>query len=275
MKRIILSLVLFVSLGAVFAQEYNPYRYEEWKKTQNQASAREREEFLAKKCDGVSLQSLIKNYDATKNIEVLEKIRYNYNCPEIINLSVELITTSLDEEARKIAIQMLGSMMHYDAIPLLLDHVEKEISSDEKILIAFTLAILDRKKEALKILECNCYEMDDIDNTCSHAYSFLFDKSVALKYFEYYFEKSQAQMEAASMLATLGVYDKTFPLFVEFLKNNTTYKRGTVYSLTGLAAIGTDEALEIIEYYAENGKGLISRTAEQVLDRMKKEGRGK
>ena len=99
---------------------------------------------------------------------------------------------------------------------MLLHQVKKEISSDEKIEIATSLAVLGKKEEALDILNCNCYGMDNMDNICVNSYFYLFDKILAINYFDYYFNKPETQLEAACWLARLGINDKTFPLFEEF-----------------------------------------------------------
>jgi HEAT repeat protein len=188
----------------------------------------------------------------------------------VFAFAFDLINSSSDGEARKMAIEMLGHRMYYDAIPLLLSHVKKDISLKEKIAIGKALAFMDRKADAVEILDCNCYGMEYMDNDCIETYFFLLDQLTAIKYFEYYFNKPETQLEAASKLASLGFYDKTFPLFVEFLENNSTYKRETVYSLAGLAAIGTEEALEVIKKYAKNDQTLTSNTAASILDEVMK-----
>ena len=262
-----------VSSTTVSAQEkadYNPYRYEERKTVQEQINAEEYQKFLVEECDTLELQTWIEHYNTTKVTQFLWDILY-YNCSEGIDYAIDLINTSPDEDARKVAISSLGFKRHYDAIPLLLSHVKKEISSDEKIIVGSTLALLDKKVEALEILNCNCYGRDDMNDDCIYTYFHSFDKATAIKYFEHYFNKPETQLEAASWLATCGIYDKTFPLFVKFLETNTKYERATVYSLVGLATIGTDEAFDIIKQKANNSTGLIARTATQILDERMKE----
>jgi hypothetical protein len=266
--------VFFSYIG--FSQEdcdYNPYRYEEWKIITEQVYAEIYQEFSVKKCDILQLERLIEDYNTTKDIQYLHTINANYNCSKVIDYAIDLIKTSHEEEARKIAIGMLGFRKHYEAIPLLLNHVKKDISSDEKIVIATTLAILGRKTEALDILNCNCYSMDYMNNTCVYNYFHLFDKITAINYFDYYFNNPQTQVEAASWLARLGICDKTFSVFVKFLKTNTTYQRETEYIFVGLAAIGTEEALELIRKYAKREESLISQSAVNILDRVIRERR--
>jgi len=249
--------------------DYNPYGYEERKAEQEQIRVDGYKEFLAKECDVLQLQIWQEQYNTSKDAQFLVYINGYSNCPEVIDFAIDLINTSPDKESRKIAIGMLGFRRYYDAIPLLLNHVKKDISSDEKIAVATALTILDKKTEALEIFDCNCYNMDNMDNTCVYYYFNMFDKTTALKYFEHYFNKPQTQLEAACWLAMCGVYDKTFPLFVKFLENNTTYSRGIDYSLVGLAAIGTEEALEIIKQQTKNNTSLIARSAVHTLDVIK------
>jgi hypothetical protein len=272
MKKLILSLIILGGVLRSNAQtqeesDYNPYRYEEWKTSNEQAYAQEHQEFLAKECDALELQAFIEKYNVSKDIQFLYVIG-EYNCSKIIDFAIDLIKTSPDKEARKMAIVMLGYRRYYDASQLLLNYVKNDISSDEKITIAKTLISLNRKIEALEILDCNCYNMNEMDDNCIWTYFDSFDKSTAIKYFEYYFNKPETQLEAACWLARLGVYNKTFPLFIEYLKNSTAYSRGTEYALGGLAAIGTEEALDIIEQYAKNDTSLIGRTATIILDNI-------
>jgi len=277
MKKVILILNFVGLLLTINAQsdDNNPYRYNEWKAATEQAYTEVRQEFLSKECDILLLQTFREKYSTSQDIQYLHAIKENCNCPEVIDYAVDLITNSSDEETRKIAIGILGFRKHYDAIPLLLNQAKKDISSNEKIAIAATLAILGKKTEALEFLNCNCYVMNDMDNTCVYAYFHLFDQSTAIEYFDYYFDKPETQLEAACWLAKLGVSDKTFPLFVDFLKTNTTYERATSFSLVGLAAIGTEEALEIIKDVAKKDKSLISDTATRILDRIMNERREK
>ena len=249
-------------------KDYNTYRYEERKIETEQYSAHMRQVFLTKECNTLELQKLIDTYNVDKRTEALYVINSDCNCPEVIDFAIDLINTSPDKEARKIAIRMLGFRLYYDAIPLLLNHVKKEISPDEKIMVAGALASLGKKSEASEILDCNCYNMDDMADDCIYTYVDMFDKPTAMKYFEHYFNKPETQLEAACWLAICGIYDKTFPLFVEFLENNTTYSRGIDYSLCGLVAIGTDEALDIIKQQTKHDTYLIARSATLILENL-------
>ena len=263
----------FIIANAQSDCDYNPYRYNERKAEAEQSSAQARQEFYAKECDTLLLQELYKRYNETKDIGYLDEIM-SLNCSDLVDFAFDLFKTSPDEKVRQIAIIILGTQKYYDVVPLLLNQVKKDISFKEKMRIARILATsFDRKTEALEILDCNCYDMDYMDDNCIYSYFELFDHSTAIKYFEHYFNKPETQLEAACWLAQFGVYDKTFPLFVEYLKNNTSYERETVYSLVGLAAIGTEEAFETIKEYAKNTEGLTSDTATRILDTIMKERR--
>jgi len=268
MKKTILSLIMLGTILTNVAQtenDYNPFRYnEEWKTKREQAYAEVRQEFLAKECDTLLLHRLIENYNTTQDITNLRGINGNCNCSEVNDYAMDLINTSSDEEARKIAIGMLGFRRHFDAIPLLFNHVKKEIPLDEKVAIAATLDILDRKAEALDIFNCNCYAMDYIDYTCVNYYFYLSDRSIAIEYFDYFLNKSHTQIEAASYLAKLGVCDKAFPVFAEFLKNNPVYQNETEITLLGLAAIGTEEAFELINIQAQSKNETIAKRAQEI-----------
>lgn len=277
MKKITLILIIlgvFIITNAQTEKEYNPYRYEEKRATQEKIYTEAYQEFLAKGCNISQLQKAKEYYNETGYTMYLSGM-LDCNCQEAIDYAIELMNTSPDKEARKMSIDLLGFRRYYEAIPLLLEHVKKNISPDEKIVIAKALVFLDRKTEALDIFNSNCYSLDDMNDDCIWTYFTSFDYPIAIKYFEYYFTKPETQLEAACWLAILGIYDKTFPLFVEYLKSNTTYKRETEYSLVGLAAIGTEEAIEVIKQQTKNNTSLIARSATLILDRIMKERREK
>jgi hypothetical protein len=277
MKKITLIIMILGILIIANAQTENDnswYRYNGRRAIQEQIRAEQYQEFLAKTCDTLELQAGIENYNKTKFNQNLWDI-WDCNCPEVFDFALDLINTSSDGDARKLAIEMLGYRRYPDAIPLLLNHIKKDISPKEKIAIGRALAFLDRKTEALNILDCNCYNMDGMDYDCVDTYFYFFDQSIAIKYFEYYFNKPETQLKAACWLAICGIDDKTFPLFVEYLENNTTYERETVYSLVGLAAIGTEEAIEIIKKCTMKDRTLSSDTAARILDRIMEERREK
>ena len=268
MKKITLIIMILGACLTSIAQiedNNNPFRYnDKWRTEREQAYAEVRQEFLAKECDTVLLQRLIENYNSSHDIMYLYSINGNCNCLEVNNYAIDLINTSSDEEARKIAFGMLGFRRYYEAIPLLLNQVKNDISPEEKIAIATTLDVLDSKTEALDIFNCNCYAMDHFDNICVDYYFYLSDRQIAQKYFEHFLNKPHTQVEAASYLAKLGVSDKAFPVFAEFLKNNTTYQNETEIALLGLAAIGTEEAFELVNIYSQSKNEMIAKSAQQI-----------
>lgn len=281
MKKVLFILGFTLWGGCLWAQDipdcdYNPYRYEEWKNGVAQAYKEIREEFLKEPCDLKALEEYIEGYNETQDIQFLYSINGNCNCFEVIDYAKSLIDTSPNEDVRCLAIGMLGFRRQYEYIPSLLKHLEKDISPTEKIAIASTLGVLGEISKAFEIFEQYCYAMEDMNYSCQYYYFHIFDKQAAIKYFDYYFNKPETQLEAACSLAKLGVYDKTFPLFVKFLKDNTIYERETDYSLVGLAAIGTTEAFEIIKQQTKNSTdGLIARTATNILNRIINERRAK
>ena len=268
MKKVMLMIMILGALIIANAQmedNNNPFRYkDEWRTEREQAYAEVRQEFLAIACDTAQLQSFIGSYNTTKDVMYLHAINRNCNCSEVNNYAIDLINTSSNEEARKIAIGMLGFRRYYEAIPLLLNQVKRDISPNEKIIIATTLDVLDSKIEALDIFNCNCYAMDHFDNICVDYYFYLFDRQIAQKYFEHFLNKPHTQVEAASYLAKLGVSDKAFPIFAEFLKNNTAYQNETEIALLGLAAIGTEEAFELVNIYSQSKNEMIAKSAQQI-----------
>jgi hypothetical protein len=271
MQKIIVSLVIvggFLTSNAQTQEEsdYNPFRYsEEWKIELEQASAEIYQEFLARECNASELQTFIEKYNANKDIQLLYVIG-EYNCSKVIDFAIDLINTSSDIDARKLAIGMFGFRRYYEVIPLLLNRAKEEsISPNEKIAIAATLVLLDKKPAALEIFNCNCYALDYMDHTCVSYYFYLSeDRLTGFKYFDCFLNKPQTKVEAASYLAKLGVEDKTFPVFEEFLKNNTVYQDETEISLLGLAAIGTEKSFELLKMMTQNENEKIAKRAEEI-----------
>ncbi len=62
-------------------------------------------------------------------------------------------------------------------------------------------------------------------------------------------------------MAQLGEYDKTFPIFEEAISNGT----GINAALYGLAAIGTEEAFQLIREQTQNKNEMIAKTAKRIL----------
>ena len=245
---------------------YNPFRYrEEWKTERERTAVEVRQTFLSNECDALALQTLIEKYNTTKDIQVLYAL-CEYNCTGFIDFALDLINTSSDEGARKIAIGALGFRKYYEVIPLLLNLVKKEgTSSEEKIKIAETLDVLDRKTEALDIFNCNCYTLDYMESACVTYYFYLSeDRTTGFKYFNYFLNKPQTRVEAASYLAKLGVEDKTFTVFEEFLKNNTIYQPETDIALLGLASIGTEKSFELLKIMTQSENGMIAKRAQEI-----------
>ena len=247
--------------------DYNPFRYsEEWKNREEQVAIETYQEFLVKECDTMLLHSFMEDYNTTNDFRSLYAINGLGNCPEVIDYIINIINTSSDKEARKYAIGMLGFRRCYDAIPFLLNHAKKDILPDEKIAIAVTLNILDEKTEAFNMFNCNCYLIDNMDYYCVKYYIDLSDRSISLKYFDYYLNKPHTQIEAASYLAKLGFCDKVFPVFAEFLKNNTAYQRETEIALLGLATIWTEEAFELIRIQTQSKNEKIAKRAQEIYE---------
>jgi hypothetical protein len=180
-----------------------------------------------------------------------------------------IIDNSPNEKMRIESIEILRFRFQYDAIPFLLNHLKKELSIKEQLSTARALMTLGEKTRSMEIFERHCYNMEEMCDECFFNYQFTDDDEAAIRYFNYFFEKPQTQIEAACELARLGITDRTFPFFVELLKENDLVK--STCALVGLAAIGTNESFEIIKQQTTNKDGLISQAANRILNTIIKE----
>jgi HEAT repeat protein len=102
----------------------------------------------------------------------------------------------------------------------------------------------DLKEKSITILDEICYDAPlEVLATCILNY-FNIGESAAIKFFNSHLEKEEFKLYAALFLAQLGEHKQTFPIFAAALSSEDEYEVHT--AIMGLAAIGTEEAIELI-----------------------------
>jgi len=138
------------------------------------------------------------------------------------------------------------------AVPTLLEYSKKkELSIEEKAAVATAFMVFgvygtypELKEKSVSILDEICYDAPfDVLATCIVNYFNLKD-SAALNFFNAQLENEEFKLQAALFWARLGEHKQTFPIFAAALDSNDEYEVHT--AVLGLAAIGTEEAIELI-----------------------------
>jgi hypothetical protein len=274
MKRIVL-LVGFTLLYAytAFAQkdcDYNPYQHQ-------------REEYLrislelyheyVTDIDCASIEDIVQ-YCTTEylianslnqKLYLLTAISYK-NCPKAFDLLEYIISHDESEYIRCQAIELLGTTGGTQRSSFLLDYATKDISVYERLTIAFALSLFIPADTLLNIVDSICFTSEDsICEKCSIVY-YIIGGYHAINYFEYLLDKPMYRMYAALQLAILGEYEKTKPIFLQALKSDNEDEIKA--SLAGLAAIGTEEDMEIIKQHTRSENPNIAKRASNILNHI-------
>ncbi|MDD4582137.1 MAG: HEAT repeat domain-containing protein [Bacteroidales bacterium] len=270
MKYFILSCLIIVSAFCVSAQKdknYNPYQHarEEYIQTGKDIF----ESYRYTDCE-IAKEWIDKYtnmyYSDTSTIPKHHVIWYlgKVNCPEVIDFYIDVISKDTSERVRCDAILYLGWLRAEKSIPFLMEYIHNPISPREKVQIASTLCVMEKYDLAINILDQFCYDENGIViGDCIWSY-YMAGSESAIKFFEYYFKKPESRLGAALKLAQLGVYDKTYPVFIEALKSGDTNKMHI--ALNGLAAIGDKKSMRLIKEHTKNKNQFIAKRAQNILN---------
>jgi len=285
MKKITFFTMLFILLMPAFAQEegvYNRFRHS-------------RDEYieigrdLAKDynrdidCNDKEIRTDIIEYKSifhsdTSSIkskrDALHGLVYT-NCQEVINFYVGLIKNDLNQEIRKDALLYLGWLRAKSSIPSLVEVAGKENNLAFIVEIAVTLCVMEEFELAASILDRVCFNEDNsVKRICIGGYAYAGRDELVKNYYLSEWEKDideEQQFSIALKLTEYGVYDITFPIIKETLINSThTYKRHS--AISGLAAIATEEAIELIQNCTNDNDIVVANFAKFVMECLK-EGR--
>jgi len=295
MKKLLLIFSFFGIFIALSAQiedgEYNPWKYMreelvlsrlEMLKTMDRLDCEKVKEEIthldALRKDKLEEDSLIVDaYFSLRNISF-------FQCSESYNYLKHLIKTDTSEHFRCYAITLLGWMRNTESIAFLKELLKKEgLTKDERynaVLAYCQIAIASERQDLMdesdRLVDEFCGNKNGtayncLDEDCTTLY-FTIGGAPAIDYFSYCLENETNSLIAALKLAQLGEYEKTYPVFVEVLKNEDI---DNIFSaLQGLAAIGTPETFELIRAQTQNENSFIAKQAQYIfeyIDRKRRE----
>ncbi|MDR1112644.1 MAG: hypothetical protein LBL18_02635 [Bacteroidales bacterium] len=271
MKKTILILTMGLWGGWLCAQDktnegYNPFRHDrdEYIKTGREMY----EEFLTRVCDKDLATEMIQEYNKTKSKDILYQIGY-MNCDTVVPFLQNLII--LDKETRYEALTLLGWRRPYQLLPFLLELSRKE---DELFFInriAITLCVMEQFEVAGSILDKVCFNVDgSVNKDCIIAYEYAGRTDLARKFYlsEWHKENDEdRKFGIALKLVEYGIYDISFSVIKEAIYSNDQNKRHS--ALYGLAAIATEEALQLIQISVKDSNIVVANTAKSIIETLK------
>ncbi|MDL2313135.1 hypothetical protein LJC68_09705 [Bacteroidales bacterium OttesenSCG-928-B11] len=285
MKRVLFILIFCITSSVLFSQASdikNPYRNsrEEYLK----AGREMLEEFDNRLCDNAIAIKWIEEYYDTYDYKYKKDLLYmlgRINCDTVTTFLVQLLLTDSCEETRCDAILLLGWRRPYELIPFFEKYATKDISCEEKIAVASLFAVMEDFQRTLLVLNRCCIKGKDMYEKCAILYFKTGNNSSSIDYFTSYLNYSYYKLSAASYLAKLGEYSEALPVFVETVtvhhsQSNDRFGNDNTsrmyVALMGLAMIGTNEAINIIESQCQHEEKDIAKCASSILQNLKKIG---
>jgi len=273
MKKIIITIMImgiFIVSNAQSDMDYNPYQHarEEYIKTGDEffesfqkVDCNENKEFIQNAIDGYYAGE----YSGEKFEEISSFLGKMY-CPEIITFFEKVVEIDSSEKVRCDAMQKLGWLRAKTSVPILLNHLNSNISDYEKACIGSCLTIIGEWNLAVPVLNAVCFcKDDDILQKCIWSY-YIVGGENAINYFNLMFEQDESRKPAAALfLAELGEYEKALPYFVEIM-NTGGIGNQILYAIKGLAAIGTEEAFKLIKEQTQNKNEVIAKEAKWIFN---------
>jgi len=175
-----------------------------------------------------------------------------FQCSESYTFFESQIKSSRDETNRCQALMFLARMQNPDYLPVILEYAQNSrLSVEEKAAVATAFMVFgvhtsytNLKEEAIQMLDEICYdEPADVLVGCIMNY-FKIGGAASFKFFYEQLKQKEFELYAALFLARLGEHKQTFPIFAAALSSEDEYEVHT--AILGLAAINTDEAIELI-----------------------------
>ena len=285
MKKIIFSLIImsaFIVVNAQFEIKYNRFRH-----------SREEHIIIAKDllnsyrnieidCNEKDIKTSTNTrksiyYSDTASIEskrdALRELVYT-NCQDIIDFYVSILNNDSNKEMRCDAILYLGWLWAKSSIPYLLEVAKKEKDVYFVNEIARTLCAMEEFDLAASILDKVCFNEDGgINKDCIAAYEYAGRNELARSFWLSEWAKDNEKdrnFGIALKLTEHGVYDISFPIIKEVAQGTDTYKRKS--AIHGLAAIATEEALELIQNCMNDKDIVIANYAKFVITSLQEGG---
>jgi len=219
--------------------------------------------------------------------EKCELIHYlsRFECQEVYSFLETQINIAQSEAVRCEAIVDLAWSLDPNYLPCISKYAKKDsLSALEKLAIARAFTIFgiytshsELKEDAIKLFDEICYDfssdtipgfdtsMDPTRSGCFWSY-YMLGGEVALNYYDSMFEQDESRRpSAALLLAELGEYEKALPYFVEIIKSGGIGNQ-ILYAIKGLAAIGTEEAFNLIREQIQSKNEAIAKEAKWIFD---------
>lgn len=270
--------------------DYNPYQHQ--REDYNRRALELMQEGESEDCEKLK-DAIDEYYERVEYMhETKEHVDFFYalasiskfQCPEAYDFIKNIIKTDTSEKLRYDAILFLAQMRSPKSIPFLQEHLKKEdLSHKERFAVAAAFSrigvhnnLQDIINEAIKILDELCYDYKyGVVYNCIWEY-YSIGGQPALDFFYYHLERENSRISAAHKLAQLGglkEYEATFPIFVEALHNGD--ETDIHIAIFGLAAIGTEEAFELIREQTKSENKFIASQAKWIFTRIDQKRRDK
>jgi HEAT repeat protein len=196
------------------------------------------------------------------------------NCQDVIDFYVDILKNDTSKDMRYNALLYLGWIRAKSSIPFLLESAKKENDLSFINKVATTLCVMEEFELASDILDRVCLNEDgSVRKECIGAYAFAGKNELVKNFFLSEWEKDndeETKFSIALRLTEYGIYDITFPILKEVILGTDTYKRHS--AIHGLAAIATEEALELIQNCLNDKDIVVANYADFVITCLK-EGR--
>ena len=265
-------------------KDYNPYKYHRENFIIDCLELRA--ELEHDNCE--LLEELIENfYNNVTTFPYQNSVDYishisRFRCQEAYDFLETQIKKNLSETVRCSAIVFLAWSLSPDYLPCILEYAKKEaLSAQEKLALGGAFMIYgvytsnsELKELSIKFLDEVCYDQSlDIYASCDACYLKL-GGNAAINFYTSQFEQQEGARKVAEALtlAELGEFEKTFPVFVEAI-NSEGVGIQIIYAIKGLAIIGTEEALRLIERQMQSKNEVLARQAKGILGNFNKKGR--
>lgn len=217
-------------------------------------------------------------YSDTASIELkreaLQMLSHT-NCQGVIDFFVDILKNGANKDLRFDAVQGLGSLRAKSSIPFLLEVAKKENDLYFVNRIAKTLCAMEEFDLAASVLDRVCFNEDGsvVSEICISTYGYAGRDELVKNFWLSEWEKDNDEgrkLIIALKLTEYGIYDITFPVIKEAVQGTDTYKRHS--AICGLAAIATEEALELIQNCMNDKDVVVANYAKFVIECLK-EGR--
>jgi hypothetical protein len=213
-------------------------------------------------------------YSDTSSVEskedALDYLGY-VNCEDVIDFYVNILKNGTNRKMRLDALLYLGRLRTKSTIPLLLDVAEKVNDLYFTIEIAETLCSFEEFELAASLLDKVCFNKDgSVMKDCIGIYDHAGREEMTRNFWLSEWEKANdenSKFNIALRLTDHGIYDLPFPVLKEAILGTDTYKRHS--AICGLAAIATEEALELIQNCLNDKDIVVANYAKFVIKCLK------